>query len=284
MQPKENQKRTPIFKYLREDIFPTIFCPGCGGGTVLNCYARAVDELGLDLDKMVSVTGIGCSSWIVSPYFKCDTLHTTHGRAIAFASGVQVMKPEMSTVVIAGDGDISGIGGNHLIHAARRNINLKVFLVNNFIYAMTGGQVAPTTPHGVRTSTTPYNNIEYPLNISEMVIAAGANYVARWTTYHVFNLVKAMKKALTKKGFCLVEIISQCPTAYGKYIRMREAADFLKEFSEKSVPIKKARKMEEEQLEDKIVVGTLVERNREDFVTGLQNLNRQVQEKEGLSQ
>ena len=153
MEKNENlleNKRTPIFKYLRENIFPTIFCPGCGGGTVLNCYARACDELDLNINDLVSVTGIGCSSWILSPYFKCDTLHTTHGRAIAFASGVHIMKPEMKTVVIAGDGDIAGIGGNHLIHAARRNIDLKVFLVNNNIYAMTGGQVAPTTPHGIR--------------------------------------------------------------------------------------------------------------------------------------
>ena len=149
------QVKQPLLRYFREEILPTTFCSGCGGGTVLNCFTHAVDQMGLDIDNMVTVTGIGCSSWITSPYFKADTLHTTHGRAIAFATGVKVARPEMDVVVIAGDGDLSGIGGNHLIHAARRNIGLTVFLVNNFIYGMTGGQVAPTTPAGMRTSTTP---------------------------------------------------------------------------------------------------------------------------------
>jgi len=239
---------------------PTIFCPGCGGGTILNCYARAIDELGIDTKDLVSVTGIGCSSWILSPYFKCDTLHTTHGRSIAFATGVKVMKPDMSVVIIAGDGDLSGIGGNHLIHAARRNINLTVFMVNNNIYGMTGGQVAPSTPQGVKTSTTPYGNPEQPFKAAELIAAAGASYVARWTTYHVFQLVKAMKEALQRKGFSFVEIISQCPTNYGKLIGKTLARDFLEEFKKDSISVKKAKKVTEAELQNKIIIGKLVDR------------------------
>jgi len=143
-----SEHRHPLMKYLRSEIMPHRFCPGCGCGTVLNAFVHAVDEMGLDPVRMVCVSGIGCSSWIPSPYFRADTLHTTHGRPIAFATGVKIMRPDLTVVVIAGDGDVAGIGGNHLIHAARRNVDLSVFMVNNMIYGMTGGQVAPTTPRG----------------------------------------------------------------------------------------------------------------------------------------
>ena len=246
----------PLRRYVRPGLLPTIFCSGCGGGTVLNCFCKAVDELELDPRQMLMVTGIGCSSWIPSPYFLADTLHTTHGRAIAFASGARVMAPNTRVVVIAGDGDISGIGGNHLIHAARRNLDLTVFMVNNAIYGMTGGQVAPTTPPGVPTTTSPHGNVEPPFDVASLVAAAGASYVARWTTYHVFNLVKAMKQALDNRGFSFVEIVSQCTTAYGKAVRMRTPADFLADYKARSVRIRKAREMTDEELRDKIVVGT----------------------------
>jgi 2-oxoglutarate ferredoxin oxidoreductase subunit beta len=267
------QRKHRLMKYLREEIFPTKFCTGCGCGTVLNCYAHAIDELGMDPKDIVSVTGIGCSSWIPSPYLKSDTLHTTHGRPLAFATGVKVMKPEMNVVVIAGDGDVAGIGGNHLIHTARRNLDISVFLVNNYIYGMTGGQVSPTTPMGQPTTTTPYNNIEHPMRIAELVAAAGASYVARWTTYNVFPLMESMQNAFKKKGFSFIEILSPCPTAHGRKIGMREGQDYLNMFKDKMIKIEKTKDMSDEELEDRIVIGKFVDRERTEFTDSLRKLN-----------
>lgn len=269
-------KKHPLLKYLREEILPTVFCPGCGGGTVLNVYAHAINELGIDPATIVSVTGIGCSSWIPSPYYKTDTLHVLHGRAIAFATGVKIKKPDLKVIVIAGDGDIAAIGGNHLIHAARRNIDLTVFLINNSIYAMTGGQVAPSTPQGVSTTTTPYGNPEPNFDFTQLAIAAGASYAARWTTYHVFHLLKSMKKAIIKKGFSFIEIISQCPVSYGKMVGMRTASDFLRLYKETSVNVKKAALMKEEELENKIIIGEFVDKEREEFTEALRNINKRL--------
>lgn len=262
-----------LLKYLRREILPSTHCPGCGCGQVLNAFVNAIDNLQINPDSIISVTGIGCSSWIPSPYLKCDTLHTTHGRAVAFATGVKVIRPESKVVVIAGDGDLAGIGGNHLIHAARRNVGLAVFLVNNYIYGMTGGQVSPTTPFGVPTSTTPYNNAEYPLKIAELVTAAGANYVARWTTFHVRKLIDAMEEALQKPGFSFIEIISQCPVSYGRRVGLRDGVAFMEHFKKNSVRVEKAAKLTEDELEGKIVVGKLVERNRIEFSESLRKLN-----------
>jgi 2-oxoglutarate ferredoxin oxidoreductase subunit beta len=262
-------------KYLREEIFPTKFCVGCGCGTVLNSFAHAIDELGLDPKNIVSVTGIGCSSWIPSPYLKSDTLHTTHGRPLAFATGVKVMRPDMDVVVIAGDGDIAGIGGNHLIHSARRNLDISVFLVNNYIYGMTGGQVSPTTPMGHPTATTPYKNIEHPMKIAELVAAAGASYVARWTTYNVFPLMESMQNAFKKKGFSFIEILSPCPTAHGRRIGMREGQDYLNMFKDKMITIQKAEGLSEDELEDRIVIGKFVDRERTEFTENLRKINKE---------
>jgi 2-oxoglutarate ferredoxin oxidoreductase subunit beta len=247
---------------------------------VLNCFCRAVDELELDPRRMVMVTGIGCSSWIPSPYFLADTLHTTHGRAIAFATGVRVMQPEMKVVVIAGDGDISGIGGNHLIHAARRNIDLTVLMVNNAIYGMTGGQVAPTTPEGVPTTTTPHGNVEPPFDVASLVAAAGGTFVARWTTYHVFDLVKAIKTALGHRGFSFVEIVSQCTTSYGKAVKMRDAAQFLADYKARSIRLSKAAKLTAAELEGKITVGTLRQIAKPEFCDRLHAQVARVSAKE----
>lgn len=276
---RERFKRHRLLKYLRQEILPTTFCAGCGCGTVLNSFAQAVDELGLDPRGMVFVTGIGCSSWIPSPYFKGDTLHTTHGRPIAFATGVKIIRPDLKVVVIAGDGDIAGIGGNHLIHAARRNIDISVFMVNNWNYGMTGGQASPTTPFGAPTTTSPYRNVEHPLQAAELVAAAGASYVSRWTTYHVFPLMESMQKALQVNGFSFVEIISQCPVSYGKMVRMRKGSDFLKLFRDQSVRIQKAREMTEEELKGKIIVGKLLERAREEYGATLRKINEEFQKK-----
>lgn len=267
--------RYKMLKYLREEVLPTTMCPGCGGGTVLNIFANAVDQLGIDPKDLVMVSGIGCSAWIPSPYFKADTLHTTHGRPIAFATGIKIGLPDKYIVVISGDGDLAGIGGNHLLHAARRNIDMTVILVNNFIYGMTGGQVAPTTPFGAKTTTTPYGNVEHPLDISETVAAAGASYVARWTTAHPFALLKSIKKALTKKGFALVEVISQCPVQFGRRNEFKSAPEMLRWFLKASVPVKKAVKMSSEELEGKIVVGEFADRDKAEFV---EELNRIIEE------
>lgn len=270
-----SEPRHRLMDYVREEIMPHRFCAGCGCGTVLNVFVNAVDELALDPTRMVCVSGIGCSAWIPSPYFRSDTLHTTHGRPIAYATGVKIMRPDLKVVVIAGDGDIAGIGGNHLIHAARRNIDLSVLMVNNMIYGMTGGQVAPTTPLGVKTSTTPYRNIEPPFKVADLVAAAGASYVARWTTYHVFQLKKAMQRAMTKKGFSFIEIVSQCPDNYGRRIGLKTGTELLRRIKEQSVHVKKAQEMSEEELQHKIVVGELCDLDRPEFVTQLHAVTKE---------
>jgi 2-oxoglutarate ferredoxin oxidoreductase subunit beta len=253
----ERQAHHPLRRYIRPGLLPTIFCTGCGGGTVLNAFCRAIDEAGLDPKRLLLVTGIGCSSWIPSPYFLADTLHTTHGRAVAFATGARIVARDMKVVVIAGDGDISGIGGNHLIHAARRNVDLTVIMVNNSIYGMTGGQVAPTTPIGVRTTTTPHGNVEPAFDVARLVAAAGGTFVARWTTYHLVDMVKAIKTALGHRGFSFVEIVSQCTTSYAKAVGKKSAADFLAEYKALAVRVDKAQHLTPADLADKIVVGTL---------------------------
>ncbi|MCK4399946.1 2-oxoacid:ferredoxin oxidoreductase subunit beta, partial [Candidatus Bathyarchaeota archaeon] len=212
-------------RYIRRQ--PSAFCPGCGGGIILNCFVRAIDDLGLDKDKILAVSGIGCSAWIPSPNFNGDTLHTTHGRAIAFATGAKTYNPELTTVVFVGDGDGAGISGNHLIHAARRNIDLTVILVNNMSYAMTGGQIAPTTPHGETTVTSPYGNPESPFDITQLVRAAGASYVAKWSTYHVVELTRSIKEAIEHKGFSFIEVLSQCPTQQRRIFNLRGPVDSL---------------------------------------------------------
>ncbi|MFH1893749.1 MAG: thiamine pyrophosphate-dependent enzyme [Candidatus Zixiibacteriota bacterium] len=270
-----SQLQHRLIDYVRKDSLPHRFCVGCGCGTVLNVFLNAIDSLDLDPTQMVCVSGIGCSSWIPSPYFKSDTLHTTHGRPIAFATGVKIMRPDMKVVAIAGDGDIAGIGGNHLIHAARRNIDLTVFMVNNMIYGMTGGQAAPTTPEGVKTASTPYRNIEPPFKVADLVVAAGASYVSRWTTYHVFQLQKAMQDAMTRKGFSFIEIVSQCPENYGRRVGLRNGTSFLKKFKEQSVNISKAQTMSDDELQDKIVVGELCDQSRPEFVTELHRLTKE---------
>ncbi|MEX2701701.1 MAG: thiamine pyrophosphate-dependent enzyme [Candidatus Baldrarchaeia archaeon] len=258
-------------KFLREETLPTAFCPGCGNGIVMNCFLKAVEELGFhDLSGFAFVSGIGCAAWCVSPYFKADSLHTTHGRPIAFASGLKLARPELNVVVISGDGDIAGIGGNHLIHAARRNMDLLVICINNFNYGMTGGQVGPTTLHGVITTTTPYGNPEYPFDLARLVESAGANFVARWTTVHVRSLINSIKKALKKEGFRFIEVVSQCPTSFGRRIGKRTGRDLMKWFKERSIHISKARDVREG--EDVIIVGEFVDRDRPGFVRKIREI------------
>jgi len=220
---------------------------------------RAIDELGFNIGNMVFVSGIGCSSWIPSPFFNADTLHTTHGRALGFATGVKLSNPELHVVVFTGDGDGAAIGGNHLIHASRRNIEILTILVNNRIYGMTGGQVAPTTPHGMKTITTPYGNIEYPFDLCRLVEASGASYVARSTTFHLKQLVSYMKKGLQKKGFAFIEVVSNCPVQYGRYAGVRDPVESLMRLKDLSIPRSQAKSMSKAQLEGHIVIGEFVD-------------------------
>jgi len=205
----------PIAPYLRMDRMPHIWCPTCGIGTVVKCYASALKQAEMDLDKMTIVSGIGCTGRVAG-YMNLDAFHTTHGRAIPFATGIKMGRPELDVTVFSGDGDLSGIGGNHLIHAARRNMDILVILVNNFIYGMTGGQNAPTTPVGAKSSTMPFGNYEMPFNLVHLVASCGAPYVARWTALHIRRLTNSITEALGKKGFRFIEVIAPCSTLYAR--------------------------------------------------------------------
>ena len=243
---------------IRSEVFPTPFCPGCGHGILLGAILRAIHGLGWSMDEMLFVSGIGCGGWIPSPHFAADTLHVTHGRPVAFAAGAKLFNPALKVVVIGGDGDIASIGGNHLIHGARRNLDMTVICANNGIYGMTGGQVTPTTPFGARTVTTPGGNPNRPFDLSRVVAAAGAAYVARYTVYHVRQLIRAIASALEHPGFAFVEVLSSCPVQFGRRNEMRTPVEMLNSYREHSVPIARARMMSDDELADRIVVGELV--------------------------
>ncbi len=228
---EEVHGRHPMDDLLRTDRLPHIWCPGCGLGTSLTCFLSALCKSGLDMDKVSVVSGIGCTGRVAG-YVRLDSFHTTHGRAIPFATGLKLANPELKVVVFSGDGDLVTIGGNHFIHAARRNIDLTVICVNNFNYGMTGGQAGATTPIGGVTTTTPYGNYEYPFNVSALAAASGAVYVARWTVLHARRLERSMTEALLKPGFSLVEVISPCPTGFGRRHKQREGLDTLRHYHE----------------------------------------------------
>jgi len=249
-----------------------MFCPGCGIGTVMNCFFRAFAESGLNQDKTVFVSGIGCSGRIPG-YIRADSLHTTHGRPIAFATGIKLADPSLKVVVFAGDGDLGAIGGNHFINGCRRDIDITVICINNYIYGMTGGQVSTATPHDYYTTTTPYGNKEYPFDLSELAVAAGANYVARWTTYHVKPMIKSIKKALLMDGFSFVEIVAQCPTHFGRRNKMVSPQKIFEWLKRNSLPRKKAMVLTSDILDlnikGKITIGEFVERHREPYVKAI---------------
>ncbi len=250
---------------LRADRLPHIWCSGCGIGIAVNAFVAAMEEVQLDLDRLAVVSGIGCTGRVAG-YLNCDSFHTTHGRALPFATGLQLAQPDMEVVVVSGDGDLVAIGGNHLIHAARRNVDLKVICVNNLIYAMTGGQTAPTTPNDVITSTSPYGVYDPAFNLPALVDAAGAVYVARWTTFHVVQLAKSMKEMFSKKGFGFIEIISPCPTLYQRRNKMGEGLDAMKFYKQVS-KVKHGAPTNEVSLtkSGEIIVGKFIDRERPEF-------------------
>ena len=229
-----DDEKHPLDAYLRVDRFPLMWCPGCGMGLILNCFLRGLLKSELALDKVAVVSGIGCTGRAAG-YIKLDSFHTTHGRAIPFATGLKLANPELKVVVISGDGDLVAIGGNHFIHAARRNIDITVLCVNNFTYGMTGGQLGPTTPLTARTTTSRLGSTEMPFNIPHLAAAGGAVYVARWTAVQVYQLEKAITEALLKRGFSLVEVISPCPTCYGRMNNQATGLEQMKYYRENSV-------------------------------------------------
>ncbi len=243
-------------KYLRIKKMPHIWCPGCGNGIVLAALIRAIDKLQLDKNNTIVVSGIGCSSR-ASGYLDFNTLHTTHGRALAFATGIKVSKPDLNVLVIMGDGDSTAIGGNHFIHAARRNINLTAIIFNNNIYGMTGGQYSPLTPTGSIASTCPYGNLERNFDIAKLAIAAGASYVGRGTTYHAKMLTDLMVSAVQNKGFSVVEAITGCPIGYGRKNKMGSPVKMIESQKENSINVKAAAKLGPEKLRGKMVIGEL---------------------------
>jgi len=265
-------------KYLR-DIKPP-FCAGCGAYTVTNVFLRAVHELGHeDLKKFVFCSGIGCSAWIPSPHFIADSVHTLHGRSLPVATGIKLVRPEANIVVFGGDGDIVGIGMSHFIHAARRNLDVLVIMVNNMVYGMTGGQVAPTTPLNSKTTTTPYGSFEHPLDAAKLAVTAGANYVARWTTINTNELKETLKKALKLRGFRFIEVVSQCPTAFGRRAGFKDAGEMLKWFKQNQIPLGEAERMSEEQLSGKIIVGEFATRKRTTLVETAYAIIKEAQAK-----
>jgi 2-oxoglutarate ferredoxin oxidoreductase subunit beta len=249
-----------IYKYLRHDKkFPHVWCPGCGIGIMLGALIRAIDHIGYGKDEIVLVSGIGCSGRL-PVYVDFNTLHTTHGRALTFATGVKLANPSLKVIVIMGDGDAVAIGGNHFIHAARRNIDLTAIILNNSVYGMTGGQYSPTTPYGMKSTTTVYNNIEQDFKISELAVTAGAVFVGRGTVYHARLLDSLIEQALLKKGFSLVEVISHCHTQYGRQNRLGSAVEMMEWQRDHAVPVEKTLRMKPDELKDKILIGVLIDK------------------------
>ncbi|MDD2553920.1 MAG: 2-oxoacid:ferredoxin oxidoreductase subunit beta [Desulfotomaculaceae bacterium] len=243
-------------KYLRTEKLPHIWCPGCGNGIVLGAMVRAFEKIGCDQDNTVIVSGIGCSSRAAG-YMDFNTLHTTHGRALAFATGIKMAKPELNVFVLMGDGDAASIGGNHLIHASRRNIDLTAIIFNNQIYGMTGGQYSPLTPLESIATTAPYHTIERSFDLPELARAAGATYIARSTTYHAAMLTNLIAAGAKHKGFSLIEAVTACPVSFGRRNKMGGGYDMLVWQKEHAVSVDKAKSLTPEQLQGKFVIGEL---------------------------
>ncbi len=272
------EDRPLIYKYLRHDKkFPHVWCGGCGIGILLGSLIRAIDRLEYTKDEIVLVSGIGCSGRL-PVYVDFNTLHTTHGRALAFATGVKMAKPQLKVIVIMGDGDATAIGGNHFIHAARRNVDLTAIIVNNGIYGMTGGQYSPTTPYGYKATTAAYGTVEPSFNIAQLAVCAGAVFAARGTVYHVRALDTLIEKALQKNGFSVVEVISQCHTHFGRLNKRGNQIEMMKWQRDHAVPVEKARKMTPEEMADKFETGILVDREAPSYIEEYNQLRKRAKE------
>lgn len=266
-----------VHQYLRHDKkFPHVWCAGCSNGIILGAVVRAIASMELNRDDIVMVSGIGCSSRM-PVYIDLNTMHTLHGRAIAYATGVKMYKPHMKVIVITGDGDCTAIGGNHLIHAARRNLDLSVILVNNNIYGMTGGQCSPTTPHQALATTAPFGNIEPEFDICKLAIGAGATHVARTTAFHVTEMQRYFQAALEHDGFSLIEVVAACPVIYGRLNKKGGAPQMMKEFRDNSVPLTAVDKLPPEKVEGKIIRGVLHQETRPEFTKSYADLLDRVQ-------
>lgn len=264
-----------IHKYLRSSKkFPHIWCAGCGIGIFMQALIRVIDQLGYSKDEVVLVSGIGCSGRL-PVYVDFNTLHTTHGRALTFATGIKLANPRLKVITVMGDGDAIAIGGNHLIHAARRNVDITSFVINNQVYGMTGGQCSPTTPTGAITASSPYGNLEPSFDISRLAEAAGAVFVARSTVYHIHLLEQLIGKALHKKGFALVEVISQCVTYSGRWLGMDTPVEMMEWQRDNAIPVEQAKTLGESELEGKITTGVLVDVERTTYDEEYRKLTRQ---------
>lgn len=265
-------------KYLRHDKkFPHIWCPGCGNGIILGSLLRAIDAIGLEKDDIVLAAGIGCSGRL-PVYVDFNTLHTTHGRALTFATGVKLAKPALNVIAIMGDGDATAIGGNHFIHAARRNLDLTAIIINNQIYGMTGGQASPTTPYGAMATTSMYGHIEHAFSIAELAVTAGASFVARATVYHVQKLDDLIEQAIRKKGFSVVEVISNCHTQFGRRNKMGNAVSMLELFKESAIPVEKAAELSAEAMAGKFPIGVLADLDKPDFIAEYEKIRVQAKQ------
>ncbi|GAB4314115.1 MAG: 2-oxoacid:ferredoxin oxidoreductase subunit beta [Candidatus Zixiibacteriota bacterium] len=256
----------PTMDWLREERMPHIWCPGCGIGTSVNSFTRAVEDTGLKREDIAIVSGIGCTGRVAG-YLRLDSFHTTHGRAIPFATGLKLAHPKTTVVVYSGDGDLFAIGGNHFIHAARRNVDMTVICVNNFNYGMTGGQLAPTTPEFSAVSTAPFGSTELPFNLPYLAQSCGAVYVARWTVFHVRQLQKAIKEAMLKTGFTFIEVLSPCPTLYVRRNKLGGSLAVLQDYKERSVIKNGLDAREADLLPDKpIICGKFVDTDRQNYI------------------
>ena len=251
-------------RYIRPGKLPHIWCPGCAHGIVMKAILRAVDRAGLDKDRTVVVSGIGCASRMPG-YVDFNTLHATHGRALAFATGVKMADPGLTVMVVSGDGDALAIGGNHFIHACRRNIDITLVVLNNSVYGMTGGQFSPATPHGMLATTTPYGNPDYAFDVVELAMGAGATFVSRSTAYHVLPLEKQIAEGIGHKGFAVIDALCTCPTTFGRRNKLGTGAEMLLWLKDHTIGLKAAENLPPEKREGKILTGVFRQTDKTEY-------------------
>jgi 2-oxoglutarate ferredoxin oxidoreductase subunit beta len=266
-------------KYLRHHKkFPHVWCSGCGNGIVLGALIRAIERLKLKKDDIVLASGIGCSGRMPT-YVDFNTVHTTHGRALTFATGIKLAKPSLNVIAVMGDGDATAIGGNHFIHAARRNLDLTAIIINNQIYGMTGGQASPTTPYGANSTTSSFSNIEHAFSIAELAVAAGASFVARGTVYHAAQLDKLIEKGIRKNGFSVVEIMSNCHVQFGRRNNMGDPVTMLNWFKEHAISKVKGSSIPPDSLDDNFTIGILADVDKPDYIAEYQKIRQMAKGK-----